>query len=167
MCQSLEHFVDPIGFINSIKTFLKKDIHLYIEVPNAKWHPSNEIFHETMWTKSLLSNLSELICSGERKIWSSSKPFKDVRPIYLHLIGKINSNNVQLNHQIYKNFSSSKFSRKIFYLFSLYSKVIEKIPSYRLRRYFNPYKNKGVQNFELYTKNVNNLLKIHDLSSND
>ena len=120
-----------------------------------------------MWTKSLLSNLSELICSGEKKIWSSSKPFKGVRPIYLHLIGKINSNNVQLNHQIYNNFSSSKFSRKIFYLFSLYSKVIEKIPSYRLRRYFNLYKNKGVQNFELYTKNVNNLLKIHDLSSND
>jgi 2-polyprenyl-3-methyl-5-hydroxy-6-metoxy-1,4-benzoquinol methylase len=39
MCQSLEHFLDPIGLINSIKTFLKKDIHLYIEVPNAKWHP--------------------------------------------------------------------------------------------------------------------------------
>ena len=156
MCQSLEHFMDPIGLIKNIKSLLKKDIHIYIEVPNAKWHPSNEVFHETMWTKSLLSNLSEIICFGEKKIWESCKPYAGGRPIYLHFIGKMN--NDQINYQILNNLFSSKYSRKIFYFFSLYSKIIDKITVYRLRRYFSPYKHKHIHNYEIYTKKVNDLL---------
>ena len=54
LCQSLEHFVSPVSIIKEIRKIVNPKSYIYIEVPNAKWHLSSELFHETMWTKRLL-----------------------------------------------------------------------------------------------------------------
>ncbi|MBN1449913.1 MAG: methyltransferase domain-containing protein [Anaerolineales bacterium] len=90
-CHSLEHFPDPVQLIRDLQTRFGPETWLYIEVPNARWHPAAEVFHETMWTRRLAGRLAERTGLHVVDIWTGSSPWSQSMPIYLYLLARLGS----------------------------------------------------------------------------
>ena len=138
LCHSLEHFYDPISLINEIRNVTNAQSYIYIEVPNAKWHPSAELFHETMWTKRTLKKFMTLVGFKDIDVWESSNPYQNSVNIYLHGFGRMGQkNNKSINLSSKFDVFNSRLSRKIYRSYEYYNWLIDKIPSYKIRNLFS------------------------------
>ena len=104
--------------------------------------------------KTFIRDFAELNSFEDIKLWSSASPYVASKPIYLHLLARVSN---KYNTEFIKNnFQSSKYSRILFNIYNKYSDLIEKVPSYRLRRLLSPYHKRDIVGFTNIKKTVQN-----------